>query len=114
SYERNKDAQLTTRIVNFPVDLIDRFVAFSHPQLNGLFHSLLGNRLNLNLNKEPSEEGLAFNLSVSTPLMQGDMEGLISKEMVTLKKPSLFHLNVIPQDINSFINSHVELLEPSR
>lgn len=114
SSEGSKEAKIQAHIANFPVDLIDRLVALQNPQLNGLFHSLLGDRLNLNIDKEPSDEGLAFNLTLLSPLMQGDIKGIAKKDILSLKEPAIFHLNLIPQSINPLIHNQLELLKPSR
>ncbi len=113
SLEESKESKIQAHIVNFPIDLIDRLAAFQNPQLNGLFHSLLGDRLNLNLNKEPSEEGLAFHLTLSAPLMQGDIKGILKPQVLALNEPAIFHLNLMPELINPFIHDHLELLKPS-
>lgn len=69
SIEGSKEAKIQAQVINFPVDLIDRLVALKKPHLNGFFHSILGDRLNLTIEKEPNQEGLAFNLTALTPLM---------------------------------------------
>lgn len=114
SIEGSKEAKIQAHIVNFPVDLIDRLAALQNPQLNGLFHSLLGDRLNLNLDKEPSDEGLAFNLTLLAPLMQGDMKGIIKQQVLALNEPAVLHFNLTPNSINPFLQNHLRLLKPSR
>lgn len=114
SIEGSKEAKLQAHVVNFPIDLLDRIAALQNPHLNGFFHSLLGDRLNLNLDKEPSDEGVAFNMALMAPLLQGDMKGIIKKDAIILKEPGIFHLNLVPQSINPFIPAHFELLNPSR
>lgn len=109
----SKEDSLQVRVTNFPVDLVDRLAALKSPHLNGLFHSLLGDRLNLNVDKEPSNEGLAFNLTLTSPLMQGDLKGVINKDVLSLKAPGVFHLNLIPQFVNPFTTAYFELLKPS-
>lgn len=113
SIEGSKEATLQARVVNFPVDLLDRLLALQNPRLNGLFHSLLGDRLNLNLDKESSDEGLAFNITLAAPLMQGNMKGIAKTDTLFLKEPSIFHLNLVPQSINPFTHTQFELLNPS-
>lgn len=110
--EEGKDAQLQAKIVNFPVDLIDRIAALQTPHLNGLFRSLIGDRINLNVDKEP--EKLAFHLTIMAPLLQGDLKGIFQKNALLLKEPAAFHLNLTPKLINPFIQTYFELLEPSR
>lgn len=114
SVEGSKEAKIHARVTNFPVDLIDRLVALKNPDLNGLFHSLLGDRLNLVVDKEPSREGLAFNLTALAPLMQGDVKGKVSKGHFTLQEPAIFHFNLTPESVNPFTHHHFELLQASR
>ncbi len=114
SVEGSKEAKIQARVTNFPVDLIDRLVALKNPDLNGLFHSLLGDRLNLVVDKEPSREGLAFNLTALAPLMQGDVKGKVSKGHFTLQEPAIFHFNLTPESVNPFTYHHFELLQAAR
>jgi hypothetical protein len=114
SIEGSKEAYVQARIVNFPVDLIDRLTALTTPHLNGLFHSILGDRLNLTLDKEASQEGLAFNLTVLAPLMQGDVKGKVVNGILTLQEPAVFHFNLSPEFVNPFTHYQFELFSPSR
>ena len=114
SMEGSKEAKIQARVKNFPVDLIDRLVALQNPHLNGLFHALLGDRLNLNLDKDPSDEGLAFHLSVLAPLLQGEMKGIIKEDTLALKTPAIFHFDLTPSAINPFFQETFQLMNPSR
>lgn len=111
SIEGSKDVNMHAKIVNFPVDLLDRLLALKRPDLNTLFHSLIGDRLNLVINKVPSQEGLAFNLNASSPLMQGDVKGKISKGIFTLQEPAAFNFSLKPDAITPFTHYHFELSE---
>jgi hypothetical protein len=110
SIEGSKEARIQGRIVNFPVDLIDRIAALKKPELNGFFHALLGDRLDLSIDKEPSTEGLAFNLTVQSPFMEGGMKGLINDEAFNLMQPATLHFTLNPEAINSYLSKSVELL----
>ncbi len=110
---RQKEAKIQAQIVNFPIEFIDHLVGLQNPNLNGLFHSMLGNRLNLDLHKEPSEEGLAFSLNLSAPLMQGEIKGILIKNMLTLMAPSALQLNLLPESLNPLIGEKIELNSPS-
>lgn len=114
SIEGSKEAKIQARVVNFPVDLIDRLVALKNPQLNGFFHSILGDRVNLTIDKESSDEGLAFNLTALAPLMQGDVKGKINNGIIILQEPAVFHFNLTPEFVNPFTHYQFELLAPSR
>ena len=114
SIEGSKEAKLQARIVNFPVDLIDRLIALRNPNLNGLFHSLLGDRLDLTIDKKPSHEGLAFNLTTLAPLMQGEIKGKVINGVLTLQEPAVFNFNLNPELVNPFTHDQFELLSYSR
>lgn len=111
--EGSKDATIQARVTNFPVDLIDRVVSLFDPKLNGLFHSLLGDRLNLTIEKESSQEGLAFNLSAQTPLMQGNLKGKIANNLVSLQEPGIFQFQISPDFVNPFVDEKLKLLNAS-
>lgn len=112
--EGGKSATLEARMVNFPVDLIDRLAALKNSHLNGFFHSMLGDRLNLTIDKRPSLNGLAFRLIASAPLMQGEVNGEISKGVLNVQQPSQFDFNLQPDSVNPFTHYHFELLKQSR
>ncbi|WP_075882479.1 hypothetical protein [Candidatus Protochlamydia sp. W-9] len=110
----SKDAHIYAKIVNFPVELLDRFIALKMPSLNTVFYSLFGDRLNLQINKEPSSEGLAFHLNALSPQMQGDVKGKISKGVFSFREPGRFTLNLRPESINLFTPHYFQLLESSQ
>ncbi len=113
SIEGSKEATIQARVINFPVDLIDRLTSLKNPDLNGLFRSLLGDRLNLSIDKESSNEGLAFNLTAQTPLMQGDVKGQVVKGAFNLQESAVFHFNLTPESVNPFTHDLFELTENS-
>lgn len=110
SIEGSKDAKIQAHVVNFPVDLIDWLTSLFNPRLNGLFHSLLGDRLNLSIEKEPSQEGLAFTLTAQSPLMQGNLKGKIASGLVNLQEPGSFQFNLTPEFINPLVEERFRLL----
>ncbi len=113
SIEGGKEGEMRARIVNFPIDLIDRLAALQVPPLTGFFRSLLGDRLNVTIDKENDLQGLGFQLTATTPFMQGKMKGKMTKEHFLLQEPSLFQLHLIPDSINSWIQQG-ELLKPAQ
>lgn len=114
SIEGGKEAEIQAKIVNFPVDLLDRLIALKRPELNGICRQILGDKLNLVVNKEPSKEGLAFNITVLAPLMQGDVKGKLSQGYFHLQEPATFHLNLTPQFLNPLAQNRFHLLEETR
>lgn len=110
SIEGSKDAEIQAHVNNFPVDLLDRVASLFNPHLKGVFHSLLGDRLNLSIEKEPSQEGLAFKLNAQSPLMQGDLIGNITNGLITVQQPGIFLFNLTPEFINPFFEERLTLL----
>lgn len=105
SIEGSKEAKLQANISNFPVSLIDQMAS-----PNGLFQALLGDRLNLTIEKHPSKEELAFNLMAQSPLMKGSLNGQVTNGLVSLKEPAQFEFQLTPQFINSQVKE-LQLLE---
>lgn len=97
------EAVLQAKIKNFPVALIDQISFLNNPKHNNLFHSLLGDKMDVFLDKESSVEGLAFNLTLLTPHFQGDLKGKIENNQFSLQLPALFHFEMVPQAINKLI-----------
>lgn len=112
--EGSKKAKLQATIVNFPLDLIDRLIALENPQYSGILHSLLGDRLNLNIEKEANHEGVAFNVALTTPFLQGDLKGVINKNNISLREPGQFLLKITPQTIQSLSSQKVNLQNPAQ
>jgi hypothetical protein len=113
SIEGSKKPEIQAKAIDFPVELLDQLASLKWPKLNGLFRKSLGDRLNINLDKEPSSEGLAFNLSVLSPFIQGNIKGQIAQEQFLLQSPATFHLAVSPEFIHSLTSEQFRLVEPS-
>lgn len=110
---KSQQAKISAHVAHFPVDLLDRFISLKYPHLNGFLHSLLGDQLNLTLDKESHAEGLAFNWTILAPFMQGDIKWEIKNGIITLLEPAIFHFNLGPKDIHP-LTPHVMFLEFSR
>ena len=108
--EGSKEAKLQANITNFPVDLLDRIVALRNPRYNGIFHTLLGDRLNLLIEKEPSVDGLLFALTAQSPLMQGNLKGKIAKGLVAIQEPGAFQFQLAPALLNSLTQETINVL----
>lgn len=111
--EKNKKSTIQAKIINFPVDLIDSMTVFYQPNLNGFFRSLLGDRLNVAIDRESSNEGLAFKLMARSPLMRGDFKGKISQGLLTFETPGRMEFLLSPQ-LLSFSQNSFKLLHPSK
>ncbi|MFI5343596.1 MAG: hypothetical protein ACHQUC_05175 [Chlamydiales bacterium] len=113
SIEGSKEAKIQAKVVNFPVDFIDQLLVIKgskHPYLR----SLLGEKLDLYLEKEPDPKGLALNLSVLTPHLQGDLKGKIENDLLTLQEPANLHFDLLPESIHPFVHPRIDLQEASR
>lgn len=113
SIEQSKEATLQVQVERFPVDLLDRLIALDAPRLNGVFYSLLGNRLDLSVEKEASEKGMLFHLDVISPLMKGRLKGIVNGNNLSLREHASFHFKLSPDTVNPFVESHFNLLSPS-
>lgn len=112
--EGSKEAKVQAHVVNFPVDLIDRLLSIFNPQFDRFFHSLLGDRLDLKVEKEPSQEGLAFNIEALSPLMRGDLKGQISNGLISLRNsPGTFQFNLTPEFVNQNTGNQIEISNAS-
>jgi hypothetical protein len=109
SLEGSREATIYAQVTRFPVDLIDRLIALKYPQLNGLFHSLIGDQLNLTVGNENNADGLAFHLEAKAPLMQGTIKGKIVNESIVLQEPATLLFQLEPEAINSFIHEQLTL-----
>lgn len=110
SVEGGKDAKIRAKIVNFPVNLIDQFMilkGFKHAYLR----PIIGEKLDINLNKDPDSNGLVFNLSLLSPNLQGNVKGFIGNNVITIHEPALFKVDLNPESINSFMHEHFGLLD---
>ncbi len=114
SIEGSKDVKLQAKIINFPVDLLDCLLALKKPNFNRIFHTFLGDKINLTIDKEPSEEGVGFQISLLAPLLQGNARGEISQGQFSLREPATFYFNFIPSLVNTLTDHHLQLLEPTR
>lgn len=113
SVEGSKDAKIQAKVVNFPVDLLDQFMALKGVK-QCYFRPLLGEKLDIYLDKEPNPEGLAFNLTLLSPQFQGDVKAKIVKDLILLQEPAKFHIDLLPASINNLSQNGIEILEPSR
>lgn len=111
--ERYKEDKIHVHVENFPIDLIDRLVALQNPKFNGLFSSLLGDRLNIHLEKEYNGEGITVSLKLLTPYLNGHLSGLIKNGLILVSDSSVFHLKLNPESINSWLIQPIQLIKPT-
>lgn len=113
SFEGSKDVLLQVKIQNFPIDLLDQFLVLKHPEWNGLLRATLGDRLNITIDKQPSQEGLAFILSLLAPRLQGDVKAKIVNNQFSLEAPASFHLKLNPATVQTLSRNQIKLLTDS-
>lgn len=114
SIEGSKETVLQARIKNFPVNLIDQLVALKNPKMKGLFYSLLGDKINVALDKESSLEGLAFNLTALSPSMQANIKVKALNKQIILQAPAIIHLDLRPESLNWLTAQHFEIVNQTR
>lgn len=93
------EINVNAEIVNFPVALLDQFIALKRPQLAGLLQEALGQQLNLTLNQTTSSKGLEFLLNAHSEQMVTAVEAAIN-DTISLKKPLNINFKITPQLIN--------------
>ncbi len=108
-----KNAQIHAKIVNFPVNLIDKLMVLKGNK-QAYFRPLLGEKLDIYLNKDLDPNGQVFNLTLLSPLLQGNIKGFFDNNALVFQEPALFNLDLVPEAINSFVQEKFRLLEPSR
>lgn len=113
SVEGSKDAKIQANVVNFPTDLIDQLLVLKGSKYPYL-RSLLGEKLDFTLEKEPDSKGLVFNLSVLAPNLQGDLKGRIENDLLTLQEPANVYFDLFPESAHSFFHPHIDLQQASR
>ncbi len=105
--EGSKEAVINVNVVNFPVDIIDRLINLKNPKLDSIFRRLLGDKLNLTVEKESNQEGLVFNLKATTPKLNGSFKGEFVKGLISLKEPGRFNLMLDAKTINSMLDDNM-------
>lgn len=111
--DASKHIKMTAKVVNFPVDFIDRVIALQQPEWNGIFRAIFGETINIDLDKEPEATDLSFNLALLSPLMQGAIKAKIIEQKLILQEPALFQFQLIPNAINPFLQKYLSLIDPT-
>jgi hypothetical protein len=104
----NEESKIYLNLFNFPTDLLDHFSHFNNPRLKRLFHSFLGDRLDLKMDKEAHTKGV-FNLIARSPLIEGTMKGKVDEGLIVLQEPATFYFKLTPEAVNSFTPSRTQL-----
>lgn len=109
SLEKSQELALSAQFLHFPVSLIDQLVTLKYPHFNGLFSSLLGDQLNLVINKEHHLKNLIFNLEALSPFMQSAFKGEVTKDSIFLQEPATLTFQLQPEKINPFIDNYFKI-----
>lgn len=109
SVDGSKDAILRAKIVNFPTDLLDRLIALKNPESTQLLQALLGNKIDLSLDKVPHADGIAFDLIATAPHADSNVKGLITNDKLTLREPSTLNLHLEPVSLNPLLKDYFKL-----
>jgi hypothetical protein len=113
SIEGGKNAKIHAKIVNFPINLIDQFMILKGVK-QAYFRPLLGEKIDIYLDKDPDPTGLTFNLNLLAPHLQGHIKGILDSQVFTIHEPAIFNFDLIPEAINNFTNEKFSLVDPSR
>lgn len=89
--------KVKSKITNFPVDILDQFLAISHPEYRGIFKDALGDRLNFFMDNTLSEEGLTLKSTLQAPQMEGSFVFKSTENgHLVLETPSTLSFNISP------------------
>ncbi len=118
-------ATIHGNFVNFPLELVDSYLALRDPSLSGVVRAFLGERLNLIIDSVPLAEsvlldskskdsnsklqGLTVNFQASSPQLDGVGKAIISQNTLFIKEPAIFHLKLDANPLNTFLPSPVVL-----
>lgn len=96
------DIKVKANIINFPVDVLDRLIALKNPKAQGMISEIIGDHLNLSLEQVTESEGLAFHLTIKSPNLHGDIQGIANATEFHLTQPGKMSLSLTPQLLQSF------------
>ncbi len=102
---------LKAKISRFPVALLDQFLALREPKLTGLLRLGFGETIDAAIEHQESDSQVHVKGSLSSPSLQADFQGLLTKEAFLLAQPSKIRLALAPQFIDQLIQR--ELLPAS-
>lgn len=112
-FNEHQQAEVKAKITNFPVEILDSFIAMNKPQLKGMLHELLGDHFNLTIDDAISQNGQSFDLNLTTPHVKGTFKGIVSKNEVRLLQPGNLSLDISPDLLtrisassNAIVNKH--------
>lgn len=111
--ENGKNSRIQAKIVNFPVSLLDQFLSLKGMS-QAYFRPLLGEKLDVYLNKDPDPNSLVFSLTLLSPHLQGNLKGLVNENAIRLQEPALFTFDFVPDSINHLMDEKLKLYEPTR
>lgn len=98
-----ENSHIKATISGFPVDILDDLVSLNKPELYGIFHELLGDRLNLVLDDTLSHKGQQFDLTFSAANMEGAFKGMITDREIRLMQPGLIKMKATPDLFDQII-----------
>lgn len=76
----NPETLLEASVINFPISLLDQLIQITSKKSENILEQTLGDRLSLSLQKQSSNSGLAFALSLSTPKITSQLDALIKED----------------------------------
>lgn len=92
----NAELKGNVEIINFPVGLIDQFIALQSPELSGIFSQTIGQQLNVTIKQKATSQGVTFSLRTQSQNMIASTEATISEKTIRLVVPLDIKLNLSP------------------
>lgn len=101
--QEEKDFALKVKVTNFPVALIDHFVAMDKPELAGIAQAAFGATLDINVTKTVAPTGATYNLQAKSPKLSASLTGNVINDKFILSKPGDVNFIATP-DLVKFLS----------
>lgn len=109
---KNTDSvNLQIRAINFPVSLLDQFLA--SPKTPDLFTLLLGETITVALDEAPTPEGINFRLNAESSNFDANLAGGIVSRTLSLTQPGIVRLKVEPKALEVLSSLGYRLTAPA-
>gem|GEM_PF-4812531 len=112
SIEGSKGAKIQATIINFPTDIIDQFLTLKGSKM--LLRPIVGEKIDISLDKEPDVKHLAFNLEISAPFLKGNLKGSIENGIFFLNEPSNFSFDITQNSLQYLSNNSLSLIDSAK
>lgn len=117
SQDSNNELALHANINNFPIALIDHFIALKRPELAGIATAALGKTLNLTAQNTISSSNILFTLQTSAPTFFSNLNGQVVNGKLSLNQQGTVSVVITPEFalyLNRLTKEKIELLKPAK